>query len=127
MTVRARRPHPRGHVVRYWPVERELAADHDRPATREQCRFGERPCPYVGCRHHLYLEIQPSTGRIKLNFPTLEPHQLEESCSLDVADRGGCTLENVGRLLNLTRERVRQVEGKAVDSVRAAMPQETFP
>jgi len=45
-----------------------------------------------------------------LNFPDLEPWELEETCSLDVADRGGITLEEVGDILNLTRERVRQVE-----------------
>jgi len=32
------------------------------------------------------------------------------TCALDVADRGGITLEEVGEILNLTRERIRQVE-----------------
>jgi DNA-directed RNA polymerase sigma subunit (sigma70/sigma32) len=35
---------------------------------------------------------------------------MRETCSLDVADRGGITLEEVGEILNLTRERIRQVE-----------------
>ena len=35
---------------------------------------------------------------------------MAETCSLDVADRGGITLEEVGAILNLTRERIRQVE-----------------
>jgi len=37
-----------------------------------------------------------------------------ESCALDVAGWGGITLEEVGRLMNITRERVRQVEVHAL-------------
>lgn len=84
--------------------------DYERPATREECRQVERPCPFVGCRHHLYLDVNPETGSIKLNFPHLEVLELKETCSLDIADRGGVTLEEVGELMNLTRERIRQVE-----------------
>lgn len=94
-------------------VERELGA-HERPRTRVDCAGGERPCPWVGCRFHLYLEISPITGAIKINHPTLEPWELEHTCSLDVADRGRSTLEEVGSILNLTRERSRQIETKAL-------------
>ena len=69
-----------------------------------------RPCPFVSCSHHLYLDVNPETGAIKLNFPHLEVWEMAETCSLDVADRGGITLEEVGAILNLTRERIRQVE-----------------
>src|SRR5262249_53683369 len=37
-----------------------------------------------------------------------------DSCALDIADRGGTTLEDVGAIMNLTRERIRQVEVKAL-------------
>ncbi len=84
-----------------------------RPSTRGECEFIERPCPYVSCRHHLYLDVSPKTGAIKLNFPDIEPDQMIETCCLDVADRGGATLEQVAEVQNLTRERVRQVETKA--------------
>jgi DNA-directed RNA polymerase sigma subunit (sigma70/sigma32) len=47
----------------------------------------------------------------------MEVHELEETCALDVADRGGITLEEVGRLLNLTRERVRQLEAEALTEI----------
>lgn len=84
--------------------------DYDRPKTRAECVNGPRPCLYVACKYHLYLDVNPETGSIKVNFPGQEPWELSESCALDVAERGGVTLEEVGEILNLTRERVRQVE-----------------
>ncbi|MFB6263923.1 MAG: sigma factor-like helix-turn-helix DNA-binding protein [Bradymonadaceae bacterium] len=89
-----------------------------RPSKREDCRLGERPCPFVSCKYHLYLDVNPRTGSIKLNFPDLEVWELPETCALDVAERGGMTLEEVGELLNLTRERIRQVESKGIDKIR---------
>lgn len=84
--------------------------DYWRPQTRADCADMERPCPYVSCKHHLYLDVHPVRGSIKLNFPDVEVWEMEETCALDVADRGGTTLEEVGDIMNLTRERVRQVE-----------------
>lgn len=92
--------------------------EHLRPKSREDCRVGERPCPFVSCKYHLYLDVNPHTGSIKLNFPDLAVWELAETCSLDVADRGGITLEEVGELLNLTRERIRQVEATGLEKLR---------
>lgn len=86
--------------------------DHERPRTRAECALGPRPCPFVGCRWNLYLDVIGTS--IKLNFPDLEPGQMRESCALDVAARGGIPHGDVGRLLNLTRERVRQIEDNAL-------------
>jgi hypothetical protein len=44
--------------------------------------------------------------------------ELEHTCALDVADKGGITLEEVGAIMNLTRERVRQVETRGIHSMR---------
>ena len=77
-----------------------------------------RPCPFVSCAHHLYLDVNPETGAIKLNFPHLEVWEMAETCSLDVADRGGITLEEVGAMLNLTRERIRQVEVRGLYKIK---------
>lgn len=95
--------------------------DHDRPATRRDCNdiARPRPCPFVGCRHHLYLDINAETGSIKLNFPDLEPWELEHTCSLDVAEMGGLTLDEVGVFMNLTRERIRQIEARALMALGA--------
>ena len=84
--------------------------DHERPEVRGACAGGERPCPFVSCKHHLYLDVNPETGSIKLNFPDIEVWEMTETCSLDVAERGGVTLEEVGEIMNLTRERIRQLE-----------------
>lgn len=91
---------------------------YERPDDRVQCVDGPRPCPYVSCKHHLYLDVNPDTGSIKLNFPELEVWEMEVSCALDVAERGGITLEEVGEILNLTRERIRQVEVKGLAKLR---------
>jgi len=92
--------------------------DADRPKTRAECRDMPRPCPYVSCKHHLYLDVNPHTGSIKLNFPDLEPWELEHTCALDVADEGSRTLEEIGAITNLTRERVRQVEVRGLLGLR---------
>ncbi|HEV8323054.1 MAG TPA: sigma factor-like helix-turn-helix DNA-binding protein [Myxococcota bacterium] len=84
--------------------------DYRKPRARADCENGERPCPFVTCKYHLYLDVNPATGAIKLNFPDMEVWELKESCALDVADRGGITLEEVGEIMNLTRERIRQLE-----------------
>lgn len=80
---------------------------------------GPRPCPYAGCQYHLYLDVSLDTGSIKLNFPDLEVWEMGESCALDIADRGGMTLEDVGQIMNLTRERIRQLEVMVLDEVTA--------
>ncbi len=91
----------------------------EHPTVRNDCVGGERPCPFVSCKHHLYLDVSARTGAIKLNFPDLEVWEMAETCALDVADRGGTTLEEVGAIMNLTRERIRQVEVKGLAKLAA--------
>jgi hypothetical protein len=90
-----------------------------RPRARADCASAVRPCMFISCKHHLYLDVNPSTGSIKLNFPDKEVWEMEETCALDVADRGGITLEEVGAIMNLTRERIRQVETRGLLKLRA--------
>ena len=116
---RRRRTRPRSKTIAMKRLTREELrqgalmyppVDIPRPASRAECREEMRPCPWVACKHHLYLDINPETGSIKINFPDLEPWELKHTCALDVAERGGITLEEVGEIMNLTRERVRQLE-----------------
>jgi hypothetical protein len=88
--------------------------DDERPRTRAECCDGPRPCLWVSCRFHLYLDVNEVTGSLKLNFPDKEPSELQCSCALDVAEKGGLTLEEIGRLLNVTRERARQLEASGM-------------
>jgi Sigma-70, region 4 len=90
-----------------------------RPRSRAECANAARPCMFVSCKHHLYLDVNPETGSIKLNFPDKEIWEMDETCALDVADRGGITLEEVGTIMNLTRERIRQVETRGLLKLRA--------
>jgi hypothetical protein len=79
-----------------------------RPVTRRDCEGAPRPCPWVGCRHHLYLDVK--RDGVKLNFPDMQPEDMVESCVLDAAERGGLTDLEVAARLNLVRSRVRQIE-----------------
>jgi hypothetical protein len=92
----------------------------DRPRVRADCEGGERPCPWASCRHHLGLDLsQAGNVREVEGWDDGGP-----TCALDVADQGGVTLEEVGELLGLTRERVRQVEVRALLHVRRAAAKE---
>jgi hypothetical protein len=106
-------------------VIREIEAA--RPRSRADCATGPRPCMFISCKHHLYLDVNPTTGSIKLNFPDKEVWEMGETCALDVADRGGITLEEVGSIMNLTRERIRQVETRGLLKLRAMTEDEPYP
>jgi hypothetical protein len=103
--------------------EAELLKDfhYERPKTRAECKDGARPCPFLACKHHLYLDVNPETGSIKLNFPHLELSEMKETCALDIADRGPITLEEIGEIMNLTRERIRQLEQSALEKIEKAV------
>ena len=94
---------------------------YERPKTRGDCKRIPRPCPFIACKYSLYLDVS-ETGSIILNFPHLDPGEMpaEQSCALDLAEKGPMTLEDIAVVTNLTRERIRQVELKAL--VRRARP-----
>ena len=100
-----------------------INAEYERPQTREDCLPGgcneARPCPWASCRHHLAFDVNHRTGSIKTNFPDTEIADMAETCELDVADRLGLTLDEVAELLNLTRERIRQLEQRGLAKIRA--------
>jgi hypothetical protein len=91
------------------PARHLTLVDPDRPVTRGDCVDVERPCPYVSCRHHLLLEVNEQTGGIRANHG-LEVEELEESCSLDVADAGVAPLATVARLMGVSQPRIQQIE-----------------
>jgi len=128
---RRRRTRPRSKTIAMKRLTREELrhgalmyppVDIPRPTSRAECSEEIRPCPWVACKHHLYLDINPETGSIKINFPDLEPWELKHTCALDVAERGGITLEEVGEIMNLTRERIRQVEVRGLLKLKMGSP-----
>lgn len=109
-----------------------------RPRERGDCAEVARPCPWVTCREHI-VHLRATAGLTDEQvLDTIDG--LAASCVLDVADgvllapaevvegddadgapsraRYGssfaATLEEVGQLLGVTRERVRQIEEKAL-------------
>lgn len=91
------------------------------PIRRIDCRSTPRPCPYVSCSHNTYLTV--TAARVIVARPGLEPDEVpeDESCSLDVAASGPQTLERIGRILGITRERVRQIETKILAKILEAV------
>ncbi len=90
--------------------------EFSKPQTRAECKDASRPCPFVSCRYHLYLDLNAAkrNGAIKINFPDLDVDQMSHSCSLDLSEEGARTLDEVGEFMNLTRERVRQIEEECI-------------
>ncbi len=91
-----------------------------RPRVRSECQSGPRPCPWVGCRYHLYLDLyttgdpaKPVPGLI-IHHSDKEPTELRDTCLLDLAGRGPLTLAEIGEIFDLSRERVRQIESSAL-------------
>jgi hypothetical protein len=75
-----------------------------------RCARGVEPCPRLDCRYHVHGDARPSQVEAAPVPAT--------TCSIKIADRGGMTLESVGEILGLTRERVRQIEAKAREKLQ---------
>ena len=99
----------------YTELYKEL--ERMRPRTRAECRNIPRPCIFVGCRYHLGITFNPKTGDYHINHKD-GLFSMAESCALDMAEKGGLTLEAVGEALNITRERVRQIEKLAMRKLK---------
>ena len=93
-----------------------------RPITRADCADVPRPCPYVGCRHNMFLDVGQNGRGSSIHYlwgtddPTKMPPNL--SCCLDIVDaRGTQTLDQIGKIWNITRERIRQIEAKGLRKI----------
>jgi hypothetical protein len=86
----------------------------EKPKKRGECTF-PRPCPFISCKWNAIWgkSIAFSKGRIPTDDEEIVDmiYNARASCVLDICDKGGATLEEVGSIMNLTRERVRQIEG----------------
>lgn len=117
-----------------------------RPSKRSECINGPRPCPWVGCKYHLYVDVHPTSGRlIWVHSEEFEGHKRtpdidsifalvdqtfdegHPTCALDLAEQGGMTLEDIGSTMHLTRERIRQIEAKALEKLKGRAKKELVP
>ncbi len=83
-----------------------------RPRTRAECVDSERPCPFVSCRYHLAIDVDPATGEI---VAERELEGLTETCVLDVADRDGASLDVVGAAIGSDRTTLQKTEQRALE------------
>ena len=90
-----------------------------RPKTRGDCTH-PRPCPFVSCRYHLAINVA-YTGRIIVNQDLDNLDLYPYNCALDVTDKGYLTLDEVGSLIGLTRERIRQMQEVAIRKLKREM------
>ena len=102
------------------PIVYEDYDDSDRPRFRSDCASGPRPCPWVSCRYHLAIDVT-ADGALRINFDveTAEERGLP-TCALDVADAGRKNLDEIGAILGLSRERIRQVEERMLPQLARA-------
>jgi Sigma-70, region 4 len=99
--------------LRFRAQARRILEEYARPQVRADCIDSPRPCPWVGCRQHLGLYIT-EMGALRLM------HKWDDgrpTCALDEADQGGAILDDVAETFHVTRERVRQIEAKALKVV----------
>lgn len=88
-----------------------------KPRTRGECEEVPRPCPFVSCRYNLYLDVRDD-GSIRINFPDRAPDEMTASCALDLASDGPRTLDLIGGLLGVSKERARQLEATGLRKVK---------
>ena len=100
------------------PLELGILTHAEKPKTRFACREVPRPCPYVSCRYHLYLDVFEG-GVLKINHKGVELEKMPFTCALDAADTGEMELDQIANTLNLTRERVRQILEQAFQKIRS--------
>lgn len=95
------------------------------PRTRADCANVPRPCPYIACRHHLWLRLQqeqpgnPQAG--KQGLTTFRPATMQ-SCALDVAERGA-SYDEIGDYLGMDSTRARQIAQGAIEKLQDEHPE----
>ena len=97
-----------------------------RPGSREECKDGLRPCPFVSCKYHLYVRVDAS-GDLVPNFPGMEVWEMPFTCILDVADAGGRTLEETALIMNGGNTPAEPLERSATLRLHTALWEEKEP
>jgi hypothetical protein len=102
------------------------------PVTRDECRNGSRPCPYVRCRYHLWIitAAERPGNPYKGDGPssTLRPGWMEwptpDTCSLDIAESiepgEGLSRMQIGNVIGLAKTGVGLIESRGLEKLRAS-------
>jgi hypothetical protein len=76
---------------------------------------GSRPCRFVRCKHSLVGDWDKN-GAFSPYYD-VDVKELVFTCVHDVAEAGGISLDAIGSIMNLTHERVRQIEADALKKI----------
>ena len=95
----------------------------EKPRRRGDCENGARPCPWVSCRHHLFLDVTRD-GEVVENFPGKDVDEIDFTCSLDIADtveghRAPLPLSVLASIMGTSRSSVTAVEVNAMKKFRS--------
>lgn len=91
-------------------------AHRQRPKTRADCINGPRPCPWVGCRYHLFLEIRQGgqgNGKLYFRWPGKELNECEHTCALDLAEEPLTSYE-IAQILGVSHQAILYAERQAL-------------
>ena len=78
-----------------------------KPSCRAQCKEGQRPCPWISCKHHL-IWVDPKIKKLSDDDILKAISEMPETCVLDIADEGGTTLNRIGKILKYSKHACRQ-------------------
>lgn len=93
------------------------------PCRRSDCPPRSEPCRRLFCRYHLWLDpVRNRRGDIVDYRETGAFGDTRHTCALRQAAHGPKTLEEIGSILDLSRERVRQIEEETLASLREGDP-----
>lgn len=106
-------------VLRYPVCMRYPVTEEDlRPRIREACGGAPRPCPHVGCKYNLYLDVG-ANGALTFRWGEREPDEIPYSCVLDMAaQQGSLGTFDLAELLALDPDLVRREVEAALNAVR---------
>lgn len=94
------------------------------PKTRGDCARVVRPCPYLSCRHNLWISLQqeqpgnPKAG--KQGETTFRPYSMR-NCALDIAEFA-TPVDEIAHYMRIHPTRVRQIAEGALEKLRALDP-----
>jgi len=119
-------------------MPREIAVDREEhgwladaewePGDCPRLHDDHRPCIHVGCRYHLHGEVS-AAGSLRITASWQAALESDEplddcgleTCVLDARSDDDRSLDRIGSVFGITRERVRQIEEHALARLRAGL------